>query len=1125
MTIRNRFFRALARLTVRHPFLVLTAAFALSIVSILYTKARLEFRTGQDDLISGNTRDSRNYLRYNKEFPDLDGVIIAVAADGEPARAELFADTLAKKLLADKTNVKSVFYRIDTEAFSDSALLFLSPAELKALAKQIEEHREFLAAYAQNPSLATFFSLVNGETNRAMTSHMMSGLLGPDTDSDASKKAPPKLELEMLNGVLNGMLAPPGTRFVSPWGSITGAGEQSGFLRDGYLATENGKYLLLQVAQGDGVEGGPDQIDVIEDDIREVRAQFPGLEAGMTGGPALSHAEANATAHDIKLASMLAVGSNALLVIIPFMAIVEPIFALVALLVGVAWSFGFTTLAVGHLNLLSAVFTSILAGIGINFPIHLMARYNEARREGAAVPLAVELAVANTGEGVVASAMIMALAFLMPIFTDFKGIAELGLVSAAGLIMCLISAMLVFPSLVVIRDRNRTVKPRLVKAPQAGDSSMLQAFFRRPKLILISATALTVALFAFAPRVRFDQNLLRLQAQDSEAVRFEDALLKDSGRSSWFAVSLAHNRAEAEQLASKFKALPQVSNVETIATYIPDAQSEKRTILASIEPVIAPIAIQPAHADAARLARELDSLRFKLGAAQESDPSGQVTKTASLLGRASAELQKNPAAFDDYGQALAADLSSKLDSLRRALSPAEVTEKNLPAILRDRFIGQSGAYLVQVYPRGDVWGDAPLANFVSALRGVDPDVTGPPVQTYSIATVMRRGYERAAVLALLAVFIFVFADFRNLRDAGLATVPLLFGGAWVLEAMGILGWEFNLANLFAVPILIGTGVDNGVNMLYRWREERRKSELILTRAVGKSVTICSLTTIAGFAALIPASHRGISTLGLVLSIGVTLILIATLIVLPALLKVIGTNLDAPSQPVGEGIATDDNRMTQENTRRIASGALPRLARMFGAAAIILAVASASSYAAGENRARSDEIVNEAEATILEAGKRNPTDTTMIHHAIDQLHQALKVDPRNDSAYVDLGFCYGLLRDASTAEDMYRTATLINPSAGNFKELADVYLRTGDAEAALMAANAGLHKDPHNAKLHNAKGLALNDLQRFDEAEVEFREAVRIDPSLEVARQNLEAIDGKSTKADKPASGHPPTKSQ
>jgi predicted RND superfamily exporter protein len=164
------------------------------------------------------------------------------------------------------------------------------------------------------------------------------------------------------------------------------------------------------------------------------------------------------------------------------------------------------------------------------------------------------------------------------------------------------------------------------------------------------------------------------------------------------------------------------------------------------------------------------------------------------------------------------------------------------------------------------------------------------VQTYAIATVMRQGYERAAILALIAVFVFVFADFRNLRDTLLATVPLIFGAAWLLETMGALKWDFNLANLFAVPILIGMGVDNGVNMLYRWREERDKSSLILTKAVGKSVTICSLTTIAAFAALIPANHRGISSMGWVLTLGTSFILLATLIVLPALFELLGSRI-------------------------------------------------------------------------------------------------------------------------------------------------------------------------------------------------------------------------------------------
>ena len=91
--------------------------------------------------------------------------------------------------------------------------------------------------------------------------------------------------------------------------------------------------------------------------------------------------------------------------------------------------------------------------------------------------------------------------------------------------------------------------------------------------------------------------------------------------------------------------------------------------------------------------------------------------------------------------------------------------------------------------------------------------------------------------------------------------------------------------------------------------------------------------------------------------------------------------------------------------------------------------------------------------------------------------------------------------------MYRTATDLNPSGANFIELADIYMRVGDPQDALLAANAGIVKDPANARLYNAKGLALNDLQRFDEAEDAWEKALRLNPNLKVAQANIDALNG------------------
>jgi Flp pilus assembly protein TadD len=185
----------------------------------------------------------------------------------------------------------------------------------------------------------------------------------------------------------------------------------------------------------------------------------------------------------------------------------------------------------------------------------------------------------------------------------------------------------------------------------------------------------------------------------------------------------------------------------------------------------------------------------------------------------------------------------------------------------------------------------------------------------------------------------------------------------------------------------------------------------------------------------------------------------------------------------------------------------RLALAIAIVSFGLLVIASSSYAAQDNRAESDAAVAEAESLIIKAGQADPVDTKLIHQAMDKLRGALKIDPRNDAAYVDLGFCYGVLRDGATAVDMYRTATELNPSGNNFIELADIYMRVGDTEDALLAANAGIIKDPSNARLYNAKGMALNDLQRFDEAEEAWEKALKLNPNLKVAQANIDALNG------------------
>jgi predicted RND superfamily exporter protein len=210
---------------------------------------------------------------------------------------------------------------------------------------------------------------------------------------------------------------------------------------------------------------------------------------------------------------------------------------------------------------------------------------------------------------------------------------------------------------------------------------------------------------------------------------------------------------------------------------------------------------------------------------------------------------------------------------------------DLPPALHHRFIGEHGKFLIQVYPKEDVWQRAAQEKFVSDLRTVDPNVTGTPVQLYVYETVLKDSYVQAAWYSLAAIALMVLFHFRSFQAMILALVPVGIGTLWLAGLMGWAGVPINLANIMTLPLVIGIGVTNGIQILNRYAEEGTPG--ILSRSTGKAVFVSGLTAIAGFGSLILAQHRGIRSLGIIMATGIATCMIAALIFLPALLNLIG----------------------------------------------------------------------------------------------------------------------------------------------------------------------------------------------------------------------------------------------
>jgi predicted RND superfamily exporter protein len=240
-----------------------------------------------------------------------------------------------------------------------------------------------------------------------------------------------------------------------------------------------------------------------------------------------------------------------------------------------------------------------------------------------------------------------------------------------------------------------------------------------------------------------------------------------------------------------------------------------------------------------------------------------------------------PMRLSDYEHHFYADLESQLTIITNQADRA-MTVEDVPGPVRRMFVGKTGKFLVQVFPKEDIWEREPLVKFVHEVQQVAPGVTGTPSGLYEFVDILLRGYIKAAIWAFLVIAVLIIADFRNAYAALLTLLPLIVGMIWMVGVMVVGGINFNPANIMVLPLIVGIGVAYGIYVVQRYRETHEAT--FYSKSTGRAVILSALTTMIAFASLLIGAHRGIRSLGLVMTIGVIACLIAALALLPALLE-------------------------------------------------------------------------------------------------------------------------------------------------------------------------------------------------------------------------------------------------
>ena len=880
-SVLARPFLGMTRVILASPVAVIAVAVGLAILAIVYSFTHLGYRTSRLDLLNPKSDYNRLWVDYINEFGDEDDAVVVVEGAGRDQVVPVLEE-LSSALAREDRLFHAVLHEVDLGKVRSKGLHYLSPDELLGIDQFLNEVTPIIAGDWSRLSLG---SMAGG-----MCARLEAALGGSRGGAPTAHNG----ELERFTGSLLESLGGR-HRYHSPWPEMPQSFATLSELNSEYLLTKQGQlgFVLLRLSPGkDATSRGAEATETLRSVIASAQARHPEVKIGLTGLPIMENDEMRSSQSSMCWASALSLAGVACLFVAGFGGIRHALLANLILLIGMAWAFGFATLTVGHLNILSVTFTVTLIGIGIDYGVYYVARYLQLRNESNSCEDALLKTSRNAGPAILVGAITTAISFFAAGCTTFTGVSELGIIAGGGILLCAVAELCLLPAAISLVDRSSWGK---VMPRPLAIHKWIAPLVKVPRLTFGLGIAFTLFVSLGLGNLWYDNNLLNMQAVGLESVELERRLLSECNQSVWYALSMADTREELLARKAEFLKLPTVERTEEIVSLLPVDHEIKRPIIDRIGKRLRGLPERPPLIPVDRpeqLGQALARLEeLVMRASRDEKISRQLEQVRDLLRRM--PLSDCYAALSRFQQQIAGDLLSRLYVLKSIANPEPPQLADLPSSLVDRFVGHHGRFLLKIYGRGNIWDTQALERFVHDVRGVDSQVTGNPLQAHEASLEMKRSYQEAAGYSLLVIIAVLWLDFRNWRHAALAAMPLGIGVLQTFGLLGMLGIPINPANLIAFPLILGIGIDYGVHIMHEYREQQGPYQMTPGTAV--AVLVDALTTIVGYGALMVASHQGLHSLGRVLTLGVTCCLFSSLVILPAMLTWITRNAKRPEQ--------------------------------------------------------------------------------------------------------------------------------------------------------------------------------------------------------------------------------------
>jgi uncharacterized protein len=860
------------------PATLLLIAIVLGFFAVQYTGHHLTVNTDTAELIAPDAPFQQNRRKFEKAFGQDMHTLLLVVESSSPELTKAAAQRLGRELRADTDHFPKV-YRPDENAFFHSnGLLYLDTDKLQDFSVTLAQAQPFIGRISQDPSLNGFFSIfedaLNAETKTEEVPIDLISLIDKVSNS--------------LHKTLNGE-----TDLLS-WQKLIAENKISEEQSDKAFIFVTPKFDYSQILPVEpAIKAIRQAVDKIQD------PNLPAVKVWITGEVGLEHDEMAGMSEGTFTASIFSIVLVLVILLIAYRSWLLMLATLLTLALGMIFCGLFASVAVKQLNLISVAFAVSNIGLGVEYAIHFCLRYRDnLDLHGNDKAKAIREALLTTSPSLILCAGTTSIGLYSFIPTDYQGISELGLLAGTSLFICLFVTLTVLPVLLKVMPAPPIHRLHGDEQPGASKFSLLLAHFTLHYAKSISLVTLFGAIVAvyFVFQVRTDFNPLNLRDPQTESVIAFKDLMKARETSPMTLTVLVKNEADARATQQKLNSLKTVDKTVSLFDFVPDEQEDK---LAIIDEMVMTLG-----------ARSQSFPQLKTGA----DPLPSITRMIAAID-ANLPKKTNPAeiksllAFKHELQDVLIELGARfqpdrglfiekiqtsllgtlptvMNELLTSFQAEEINPSGIPDEVKDRWLSQEGLYRIQIFPKEDLNDLGHLQTFITDVQAVAPDATDLPVMYWESMKAVIGSFQEAIIIALIAIALLLLFIRRSIVDTLLVMTPLVLAGLFTMASTVFTGTPINFANIIALPLLMGLGVDNGIHMVEKLHHSLSEEQNIYQSSTARGMFYGALTTISSFIGLAFSPHQGISSMGLVITIGIFWIMTCTFVVLPALSKLV-----------------------------------------------------------------------------------------------------------------------------------------------------------------------------------------------------------------------------------------------